>query len=105
MCKQFDCKECSAFNKCGGFISNSDKSFSRDCIARRLIVKNGFNSFLDFKKKVINKINNLGIKELKVDDLNLLSASFVNLEYELENGTKVKLLNNNNVYLGQQIER
>lgn len=47
----------------------------------------------------------MGIKDLKFEDLNLLSSSYVNLEYELENGSKVKLLKDNDVYLGQQIER
>lgn len=57
------------------------------------------------KDKLIGIINDLGIEDLKINDLNLLSGSYVNLEYELENAIKVKFLNDNDIYLGQQIER
>ena len=54
---------------------------------------------------MISEFNDLNIKELKVTDLNLLNGYFVNLDYPLANGQSVKLLEDNNVYLGNQIER
>lgn len=49
--------------------------------------------------------NSLGINGLEVHDLNLLNGFFVNLEYTLENGQSVKLLEDNNVYWGNQINK
>ena len=40
-----------------------------------------------------------------MNDLNLLTGSYVNLEYPLSNGTIVKFLNDKDIYLGNQIER
>ena len=55
--------------------------------------------------RLISEINALEIGGLKVNDLFLLSAAFVNLEYPLSNGTSVKFLNDKDVYLGNQIEK
>lgn len=56
------------------------------------------------KKALIDEFNALGIKNLEVTDLNLLSGFYINLEYQLSNGQRVKLLEDNNVYWGNQIE-
>ncbi len=40
-----------------------------------------------------------------MNDLNLLTGAYVNLEYPLSNGTTVKFLNDKDIYLGNQIER
>lgn len=45
------------------------------------------------------------MEELEITDLFLLSGAYVNLEYPLFNGTTVKFLNDNDVYLGNQIEK
>ena len=47
----------------------------------------------------------LGIPQLRVSDLNLLNGFYVNLEYPLPNGGTVKLLNDADIYWGNQIER
>ena len=54
---------------------------------------------------MIEEINALEIDELRVDDLNLLTGAYVNLEYPLSNGNTVRFLNDKDVYLGNQIER
>ena len=46
----------------------------------------------------------LGIENLKGTDLNLLNGFYVKLEYLLPNGERVKLLKDNQVYFGNQIE-
>lgn len=94
-----------AFNKCGGCIKNCGKPFGGNCVASDIILNKGFSEFIKYKDKLIGIINDLGIEDLKINDLNLLSGSYVNLEYELENAIKVKFLNDNDIYLGQQIER
>lgn len=62
--------------------------------------------FEEFKTKIIYEFNTLlHIEGLpKVENLNVLSGSFVNLEYRLPNGQTVKFLNDNATYLGSQLE-
>lgn len=61
--------------------------------------------FEEFKKKLINEINDLHIEGMpKVEKLNALVGSYVNLEYPLPSGMKVKFLNNQTTYLGNQLE-
>lgn len=59
---------------------------------------------LRIKNTLIDEFNSLGIKEINLSDLNLLSGSYINLEYTLPNGQKVKLLEDDKMYLGNQIE-
>ena len=47
----------------------------------------------------------MGIDGLMLQDLNLLRGAYINLEYTLANGQKIKLLKDNDIYLGNQIER
>ena len=61
--------------------------------------------FEAFKKQLIDEINALhieGMPELK--NLNALVGSFVNLEYRLPSGQKVKFLDDGATYLGNQLE-
>lgn len=93
------CKDCEMLEKCGGCEKCGGHPFGGSCIAERN------KDFLKLKDALIGEINGLGIEGLKVGDLNLLYGGYVNLEYTLENGQKVKFLNENDVYLGNQIER
>ena len=54
--------------------------------------------------EMIAEFNALEIQNLQVNDLNLLNGFYVNLEYPLANGRSVKLLGDNRVYWGNQIE-
>ena len=61
--------------------------------------------FDEFKKKLINEINDLHIVGMpKVEKLNALVGKYVNLEYRLPNGMNVKFLDDNTTYLGNQLE-
>ena len=66
----------------------------------------GKEMFEEFKKKIIDEINTLlNIEGLpKVESLNVLPGSFVNLEYRLPNGQVVKFLDDKATYLGSQLE-
>ena len=58
-----------------------------------------------FKKQLIDEINALNIEGMpKVEKLNALVGSYVNLEYRLPNGMAVKFLNDETTYLGNQLE-
>ena len=60
----------------------------------------------EFKDQLINELNALlHIEGLpKVENLNVLPGEFVNMEYTLPNGEKVKFLDDQQTYLGSQLE-
>ena len=61
--------------------------------------------FEEFKKQLIQEINDLHIEGMPVvESLNALVGKFVNLEYPLPGGMKVKFLNDGTTYLGTQLE-
>lgn len=61
--------------------------------------------FEKFKKKLIEEINELHIEGMpEVRRLNSLVGKYVNLEYPLPGGMKVKFLNDLTTYLGTQLE-
>ena len=65
----------------------------------------GNGAFEEFKKKLIEEINELNIEGMpKLEKLNALVGSYINLEYRLPNGRTVKFLDDNATYLGNQLE-
>ena len=61
--------------------------------------------FEAFKKQLIKEINDLKIDGMpKLDKLNALVGSYVNLAYPLPSGENVKFLNDQTTYLGNQLE-
>lgn len=64
----------------------------------------GGGAFEELKKKLIDEINALNIEGMpKVDKLNALVGRYVNLEYRLPDGNKVKFLDDDTTYLGNQL--
>lgn len=93
------CKDCGRLAECGGCEKCGGHPFGGSCVAARN------KDFTSLKLSLVKEINALGIEGLQINDLNLLNGGYVNLEYSLENGTKAKFLNDNDVYFGNQIER
>ncbi|MBP5749340.1 MAG: zinc ribbon domain-containing protein, partial [Firmicutes bacterium] len=61
--------------------------------------------FEAFKKQLMEEINSLHIEGLpKVERLNALVGSYVNLAYPLPSGMDVKFLKDGATYLGNQLE-
>ena len=61
--------------------------------------------FEEFKQQLIKEINDLHVEGMpKLDKLNALVGAYVNLEYPLPSGAKVKFLNDGTTYLGNQLE-
>ena len=61
--------------------------------------------FNEFKRQIIDEFNALHIEGMpKVESLNALVGSYVNLEYRLPNGKTVKFLDDGATYLGNQLE-
>ena len=83
----------------------SDGDFTLD-FWKQYIKIGGIEKFEEFKKQIIDEFNAiLGIEGLpKIEKLNVLPGSFVNLEYRLSNGSLVKFLDDKASYLGSQLE-
>ena len=61
--------------------------------------------FEAFKQKLIGEFNDLHIEGMpRVEKLNALVGAYINMEYTLPNGQRVKLLDDNATYLGNQLE-
>lgn len=100
-----DCGICSFKDNCKGCVETDCRPFGGRCIAADYIKVGGMGNFNAFKKVLVDEINQLDIEGMpKVEDLNCLCGSFVNLEYDLPGGAKAKFLDDRNIYLGTQVE-
>lgn len=104
LCGTECCNECTRKEQCGGCQKADGHPFGGNCIAAECVKRGGAPELFRIKNDLISEFNALGIEGLNVSDLNLLNGFFVNLEYPLANGQTVRLLNDNDVYLGNQIE-
>lgn len=98
------CSTCNKKDACGGCRNADGHPFGGTCIAAECIKQADLDAFQIYKNILIHEFNSLGIKDLKIKELHLLNGSFINLEYQLPNGQSVKFLEDNNVYLGNQVE-
>ena len=106
LCKA-KCDECELYknSKCSGCINSNGCPFGKKCWIAKYIEVGGLDSYNEFKKQLINEFKELNIDGMgNIDDLYPLHGDFVNLEYPLPNGEKVKYLKDDELYLGNQIE-
>ena len=93
-----------------GFTEEQARAFMRENLPKldywkryEELSDNG--QFDEFKKQLIDEINALGIEGLpKIEKLNALVGSYVNLAYPLPSGFSVKFLDDGTTYLGNQLE-
>lgn len=104
ICGMDCCSKCPRQTECGGCVKTNGHPFGGRCVAAECIKRGGASAFAEEKAVLINEFNGLGIKDLQIKDLNLLNGFYVNLEYPLTNGMSIKLLEDNKVYWGNQIE-
>ncbi|MBP3591939.1 MAG: helix-turn-helix domain-containing protein [Clostridia bacterium] len=65
----------------------------------------GDEKFAEFKKQLIREFNALHIEGMpEVTTLNYLVGGYINMEYTLPSGERVKFLDDNATYLGYQLE-
>ena len=101
-----DCENCYKKKKCKGCISSLGHPFSGNCLAAEIIKEKGIDAYREYKQETIDEINNLKIDQLPViDTLFELCGDMVNLEYELSNMTRLKLLDDCDIYLGCQVKK
>ena len=102
-----NCDECELFkeSKCKGCNNTNCMPFGKKCWVSDYIELGGKENFDKFKKELINEFNSLDIEGMpKIDELYLLHGSYINLEYPLPNKKNVKFLNDDETYLGNQVE-
>ena len=93
-----------------GFTEEQARAFMKDNLPKldywqRYEQLSDDGEFEAFKNQLIEEINDLHIDGMpKVDKLNALVGSYVNLAYPLPSGTEVKFLNDETTYLGNQLE-
>jgi len=92
-------------NNCKGCKETQGCPFGKQCFIAKYILTGGKENYEAFKLKLINEINMLDVPGMpKINELNPLNGSFVNLRYPIPNGKTVQLLDDNDVYLGGQVE-
>ena len=101
-----DCSKCEYYNKkCKGCNNTDACPFGKKCWIAKYIEVGGQESFEEFKGILIDEINKLNVEGMpKIDNLYPLHGEFINLEYQMPSGDKVKLLDDNESYLGNQVE-
>lgn len=102
-----NCSECELFknSECKGCKNTNGCPFGKKCWIAKYIEVGGNDSFTEMKKQIINEFYDLNIAGMnEIKDLYPLHGLFVNLEYRLPNGDKIKFLTDEETYLGNQIE-
>lgn len=102
-----DCAACPLKTTCRGCAATCGRPFGGTCVAAETIKRSGKQAYAAFKEKLLAECNALlaanGLGQAKT--LYELSGAFVNLALPLPSGEAVRFLNDNNVYLGAQIEQ
>ena len=108
-----DCGECGLRNKCGGCAETNGNPFGGFCMVA-LCCENkrcencgkAFEAPCRLKEQLIAEFNGLGIEDMEeVTGLNALPGAYVNLEYTLPGGQKIKFWDDNRIYLGNQVRK
>lgn len=102
-----DCSKCQVKDQCKGCIATKGHPFGGNCILAKccheLISKENVAIINTYKEKLIREFNNLHIKGMPlITELVPLNGMFINVEYPLLNGQKIKFLDDNDIYLGNQ---
>ena len=106
-----DCGQCGWKGSCGGCAVTGGRPFGGECMLAACCRGKGLERCGDcperpcsLKAQLIREFNALGIEDMKeVTDLNALKGSFVNLEYSLASGQRIKFWDDGRIYLGNQL--
>ena len=101
-----DCGACALRESCGGCATTGGRPFGGACVCAECYKTGGEEAFHACCEQLLREFNALGIADMPpVTQLCQLNGAYVNLEYPLANGQRVKLLDDSRVYLGWQLER
>ncbi len=100
-----DCAECTRKEKCKGCSETNSCPFGKKCFISEYIELGGIENLEKFKQTLIDEFNSLNVAGMPViDQLHILPGEFVNLAYPLPSGENIKFLDDNDIYLGNQVE-
>lgn len=102
-----ECENCGygKNNGCKGCAESNCCPFGKQCFVGKYIKTGGEDGFKMFKDKLIKEFNELCVEGMpEIKDLFPLNGAFVNLEYPLPGGKTVKLLDDREIYLCNQVE-
>ena len=97
------CDECAKKDCCKGCLATHGSPFGGKCIAAEYVKGGG--KFHDLKRILIEEFNSLNLPGLHISDLFMLSGDFINMEYTLLSGEKIKFLKDEDVYFGNQVKK
>lgn len=106
LCGNSCCSKCELKDIiCDGCAETNGHPCGGTCVAAECIQARGLGAMYVQEMTIAKEVNALQIEGLTVGDMNLLLGGYVNLEYLLPNGKRVKLLDDKRVYWTDQIER
>ena len=98
-----DCSVCPGRDKCPGCVATDGCPSGKKCNIAAYIQSNSLDSYLALKRELASEFNALALPGMaEIKDLNPLVGFYVNLEYALPSGEKVKFLKDDRMYLGGQ---
>lgn len=108
-----DCSICGFQDTCGGCVETNGRPFGKECIVAKCCLSKGHknctpcdNLPCTLKEQAIAEFNALGIPDMpEVTSLNQLIGSFINLTYTLPNGQAIKMLEDEKIYLANQLPK
>lgn len=106
-----DCSACGMSDECGGCAAPNGHPFGASCVIAACCGSKGcenhgrsFEAPCRLQEQLIAEFNALGIEGMeKVSGLNALRGAYVNLQYTLPGGQKIRFWDDNRIYLGNQI--
>lgn len=106
-----DCAQCPAVDGCPGCAATGGRPYGGTCVLGECCKAQGcespgscFSGNCALKEQLIKEFNDLHVPGMdRVTDLNALPGSYINLEYTLESGQKIKFWEDGRVYLGNQL--
>lgn len=100
-----NCAECPSVATCKGCEETKGSPYGKQCFIAKYILTGCMEKYQEFKQTLIDEINALNVDGMeKVKDLCPLVGNYVNLEYPLPSGKTVKLLDDDETYLGAQVK-
>ena len=100
-----DCSQCEWGCSCKGCEATGGKPFGGSCVLAEQCRK-GPTAWEAWRASLIQAFNDLHIPDMgPVTSLEALAGSYINLEYTLPGGQKVKLWDDDRVYLGYQLHK
>lgn len=106
-----DCSKCELKDECNGCTESDGHPFGGSCMIAVCCKNKGcescgrvFETLCKMKEQLIAEFNSLGIEDMEeVTGLNALRGAYINLQYTLPGGQRIKFWDDDRIYLGNQI--